>query len=91
VPPPQAAPVQSLPADQQADLEKAENFKKEANASFKAQNYEEACTKYFSSINAIRLNQGLKTNKLGKECEMACRSNLALCKLNLKEYDHCVD
>ena len=28
---------------------------------------------------------------MAKEIEMACRSNLALCKLNLKEYDSVVD
>ena len=26
-----------------------------------------------------------------KECEMACRGNLALCKLNLKQYDQVLD
>jgi hypothetical protein len=47
--------------------------------------------KYFASINAIRLNEKLKQLPEAKEIEIACRSNLALCKLNLKEYDHVIE
>jgi len=47
--------------------------------------------KYFASINAVRLNENLKNLAEGKELENNCRSNLALCKLNLKEYDHVIE
>ena len=72
-------------------MSKAESLKSSANSLFKEQKYEEACVKYFASINTIRLNEGLKNKKVAKEMEMACRSNLALCKLNLKDYDTVVD
>ena len=72
-------------------MDKAESLKGEANALFKEKKLEEACVKYFASINTIRLNEGLKKTKTAKDVEMACRSNLALCKLNLKEYDTVVD
>ena len=93
--PPQMPPQQNqpatLPADQRQDLDQAEALKQEANNLYKLQNYEEACTKYFSAINQIRLNTDLAKTKVGKEAEMACRSNLAQCKLNLKDYDHVID
>ena len=57
----------------------------------KAKSYDAACVKYFAAINAVRLNEKLKGTKAGKDLEMACRANLALCKLNLKEYDHVVE
>lgn len=72
-------------------MDKAEKLKGEANALFKESKLEDACVKYFASINTIRLNEGLKKTKQAKDVEMACRSNLALCKLNLKEYDTVVD
>ena len=80
-----------LPDDQQGDLDKAEKLKSTANSLFKENKYEEACSKYFASINTIRCNEGLKKTKVAKDMEMACRSNLSLCKLNLKEYDDVVD
>ena len=58
---------------------------------FKDKNYEEASAKYFTAINTIRLNQDLAKSKLGKETMIACRNNLAMCKLNLKDYDSCID
>ena len=41
----------------------------------------------------IRLNQTLKAKKDGpvKELEINCRSNLALCKLNTKEYEAVIE
>jgi len=68
-------------------LTKAEQDKAEANKLFTAKKYDEACERYFSAINTIRANSTLRNEKPAKECEMACRSNLALCKLNLKLYD----
>ena len=58
---------------------------------FKEKNYAGASQKYFSAINAIRFNSELAKTKVGKETEMSCRSNLALCKLNVKEYEQVVD
>ena len=44
-----------------------------------------------ASINQIRFNDDLAKSKVGKEAEMACRSNIAMCKLNLKEFDSVLD
>ena len=78
------AKLSNLTADQKSDLAQAESLKVEANKLFSAKKYEEACDIYFSAINTIRANSTLRNEKPAKECEMACRSNLALCKLNLK-------
>ena len=66
-------------------------MKNEANKLFKEQKLEEASAKYLSAINIIRLNQGLANRKLGHEAEINCRNNLAMCKLNLKQYDQVLD
>ena len=58
---------------------------------FREKKFEEACPKYFSAINQIRLNAPLAKSKQGRDAEIACRGNLAQCKLNLKEYDHVID
>jgi len=39
----------------------------------------------------IRLNGDLAKSAPGKETEIACRNNLAMCKLSLKEYDQVID
>lgn len=57
----------------------------------KAKKFEDACVKYFAAINVIRLNDKLKTLTEGKTLEMACRANIAHCKLQVKEYDHVID
>ena len=72
-------------------MTKAEALKADANKLFKDKKYEEACDAYFSAINTIRANMALRNEKPAKECEMACRGNLALCKLNLKQYDQVMD
>ncbi len=81
----------NLTADQKSDLTKAEQLKAEANQLTSAKKFEEACELYFSAINTIRANSTLRNEKPAKECEMACRSNLAFCKLNLKQYDQVLD
>lgn len=77
----------ALPPAQKADLDKAESFKQEANVLFKASKFDDACTKYTAAINQIRLNEDLLKSKAGKDAEMACRSNLSMCRLNLNQYD----
>jgi tetratricopeptide (TPR) repeat protein len=81
----------NLNADQKSDLTKAEQLKGEAGKLFSAKKYDEACELYFSAINTIRANTSLRNEKPARECEIACRSNLALCKLNLKQYDQVLD
>lgn len=71
----------------QKDLDAANIQKAEANALFKQQKLEEACSKYFAAINTIRGNAELAKAKAGKDVEIACRGNLSLCKLRLKDYD----
>ena len=58
---------------------------------FKEKKYDEACQKYFAAINQVRLNPELAKTKTGKDTEMACRSNLAMCKINIKDYDGVID
>ena len=80
-----------MPAADQNDLAKSESFKNEANDLVKAKKFEEACVKYFAAINVVRLNDKLKNLAEGKTIEMACRANIAHCKLQVKEYDHVID
>jgi len=68
-------------------MEKAEKLKAEANNLFKEKKYVEASSKYFAAVSAIRVNTELAATKQAKDAEMACRSNIAMCKLNLEEYD----
>lgn len=56
-----------------------------------AKDHDGACLKYFAAINTIRLNDSLKTQKEGKTLEIACRSNIAHCKIQTKEFDQVVD
>ena len=44
-----------------------------------------------SAINAVRLNQNLKGVKAARDLEVACRGNLSLCKISLKQFDEAVD
>mmetsp|Transcript_73246 Transcript_73246/g.101621 ORF Transcript_73246/g.101621 Transcript_73246/m.101621 type:complete len:91 (+) Transcript_73246:509-781(+) len=44
-----------------------------------------------NAINAVRLNQDLKGVKQARDLEIACRGNMALCKINLKQFDQAVD
>ena len=74
-----------------ADMQKAEKLKAEANAFFKGQKLEEACGKYTQAIQTIRLNETLRNKKSAVDVEMACRGNLALCKLNLKDYNAVIE
>ena len=39
----------------------------------------------------MRLNTDLAKTKVGKDTEVACRSNIAMCKINLKDYDAVID
>jgi hypothetical protein len=66
-------------------------LKNEANELVKQKKFDDACVKYFAAINTIRLNDKLKNLPEGKSLEMACRSNIAHCKLQVKEYDHVID
>ena len=88
---PAAPKKEILPADQQNDLSQAEKLKAEANGLFKEKKEEQACKKYLAAINVLRCNEGLMKTKSAKETEMACRSNLALCQLNLKDFHSAVD
>jgi hypothetical protein len=90
-PKPAPKPQSSLPQAEQSDLAKSEGFKNEANDLVKAKKFDEACVKYFAAINVIRLNEKLKKVPEGKTLEMACRANIAHCKLQVKEYDHVID
>jgi hypothetical protein len=88
MPPPQAQlPKSTLSEPDQRDMTKAEGLKNEAANLVKSKDLDGACVKYFAAINTIRLNDSLKTKKEAKTLETACRSNIAHCKLQTKEYD----
>ena len=42
-------------------------------------------------MNIIRSNENLKKSAAGKELETQTRLNIALCKLNQKQYDQAID
>ena len=62
-------------------MARAEVLKNEAANLVKEKKLEAACVKYFAAINIVRLNDQLKLKKEGKTLEVACRSNIAHCKL----------
>lgn len=37
------------------------------------------------------MNDEVKNHQSGKTLELQCRGNLSLCKLNLEQYDQCID
>jgi tetratricopeptide (TPR) repeat protein len=74
-----------------SDHEKAKDLKDKAASDFKAQRYEDACEKYYRVLNIIRQNNQLKQSGAGKELDTQTRLNIALCKLNTKDYDVAID
>jgi len=92
VPPsPAASKDQDLPPAAKSDLDQAREVKDQAAADFKAKNYSAATEKYFNILNIIRQNDELKTSPAGQELETQARLNIALCKINEKEYDIAID
>ena len=92
VPPaPVASNDQDLPPAAKSDLDQARGVKDQAASDFKAKNYSAASDKYFKILNIIRQNDELKTSPAGQELETQARLNIALCKINDKEYDVAID
>lgn len=88
--PQQQRPSQTPPtlsAPDKKDFDRAETLKNEAAKLVSQKDLEGACLKYFAAINIIRLNDSLKSKPEGKSLEMACRANVAHCKLQQKEFD----
>ncbi len=73
------------------DLEKANFMKDDANQLVKQGKHGEACEKYFEAINTIRFSEKFKNTNEGKQAEMACRLNIALCKQTTGDYASVVD
>lgn len=71
----------NLTPKQKTDWEGAEKLKNEANTLFKASKFTDACSKYAAAVSMIRLNDELVKTKSGKDTEIACRNNIAMCKL----------
>mmetsp|Transcript_24674 Transcript_24674/g.38379 ORF Transcript_24674/g.38379 Transcript_24674/m.38379 type:complete len:222 (+) Transcript_24674:59-724(+) len=91
-PPPAAAPPTSdLPPMAKNDLEKATALKGEAAKVFKEKQFDKATEKYYEILNIIRENDTLKQSPEGKELETTSRLNIALCRLNSKDYDIAID
>ena len=70
-----------MPGALKEDLDASDKLKVEADTFYKQKKYDEACAKYFSAINIIRMNAELAKTKEGKDKEMVCRNNLAMSKL----------
>jgi hypothetical protein len=88
---PAASIDQDLPPAAKSDLDQAREVKDKAAADFKAKNYSAATEKYFNILNIIRQNDELKKSPAGQELETQARLNIALCKMNEKEYDVAID
>ena len=88
---PAASKDQDLPPAAKSDLDQARDVKDQAAADFKAKNYSAATEKYFNILNIIRQNDELKKSPAGQEVESHARLNIALCKINSKEYDVAID
>lgn len=73
------------------DINKANKLKEAANGFFKQSKLAEASEKYYEAINTIRLNPDIKHSEEAKQIEIACRLNVALCKLTMKEYEIVID
>jgi tetratricopeptide (TPR) repeat protein len=92
VPPaPVASTDPDLPPAAKSDLDQARGVKDQAATDFKAKNYGAAADKYFKILNIIRHNDELKASASGQELETQARLNIALCKINDKEYDVAID
>ena len=76
-----------MSAQDKRDYDRAETLKNEAAKLVTQKDLDGACLKYFAAINMIRLNDSLKTKPEGKSLEIACRANVAHCKLQQKEFD----
>ena len=72
-------------------LDAAMLLKAEANGFYRRKAYEQACSKFYASINKICENNTLKNSKEGKDAMIACRGNLSLCKLMLEDYEGVID
>ena len=91
VPPQQTQPTNSLTGQNLNDFNRAEKLKTESATLVKNSKFNEACEKYFQAINIVRLNEELKYTKEAKQLEIACRANIAHCKLQLNEYQIVID
>lgn len=58
---------------------------------FKKKNYDAAVEKYYKLLSIVRANDGLRASPAGMEIETQGRLNIALCKLNTKDYDVAID
>ena len=76
---------------QKNDLQKADQLKLEANELFKSKNLDDACKKYQSAISVLRTNLELKGTKKARDIEIACRGNIALCKLTQKQFEDAIE
>lgn len=69
----------------------AKKIKDEAATEYKAKRFEEASSKYFEVLSVIREKEELRDCKSGQEIEMQARLNIALVKLQLKDWDVVID
>ena len=82
---------QDLPPAAKSDLDQAKEIKEQAATDFKGKNFSGAAEKYFRILNLIRQNDELKKSEAGAELETQARLNVALCKINEKDYEVAID
>lgn len=80
-----------VPASCKDNFNLAKKVKDEAASEYKAKKFEEASAKYFEVLSVVREKDELRECKSGQEIEMQARLNIALCKLQLKEWDVVID
>ena len=67
-------------------------MKAEATQHFKAGKFDKAIESFYEAVNTVRFgNETFKNSKEGKTLELACRGNIALCKMKKNDWDGAID
>lgn len=80
-----------VPSDCKDNYEQAKKIKDEAAKEYKGKNFDTASTKYYEILSIVREKDALKDSKAGQELEMQARLNIALCKLQIEDWDVVID
>ena len=84
--------MQNFSEEAQKQLENIKDMKQKAVGCFREKDYNQAVDLYFKILSNVRDCEEFKSNKkIEEEYEMTARLNIALCKMQLKEYDMVVD
>ena len=84
--------MQNFSEEAEKQLENIKGMKQKAVGCFREKDYNQAVELYFQILHKVRECNEFKGNKkIEEEYEMTARLNIALCKMQLKEYDMVVD